>query len=60
MPEKTICAFDDEDGEKAYKKIASLVPDGELAGKVWAMVQTLVAAKERQARGVGAIDTLQP
>ena len=52
--------FGDKDEEQAFKEIACLVPDGELAGKVWAVVQTLVATKERQARGAGAADTLQP
>ena len=61
-PSKQAAArvFDDKDDEKAFNKITSLVPDGELVDKVWVVVQTLVAGKKRQARGVGAAETLQP
>ena len=54
------CGFADDYEEKALKQIASLVSDGELVKKVWAIIQSLVTAKERQARGAGAADTLQP
>ena len=59
-PAKITSGFDDEKDEKAFKQIAGLVSDGELASKVWAVVQALIAAKERQAKGVGVADTLQP
>ena len=59
-PANTIRAFTDKEEKNAYLKIASLVSDGELAAKVWTVVQTLVTAKEHQARGVGVADTLHP
>ena len=46
MIAKTLRVFGDRDEEQAFKQIACLVPDGELAGKVW------------QASGVGAADSL--
>ena len=52
------CSLADEYEKTALKQITSLVSDGELVTKVWSIVKTLVTAKEHQARGAGAAETL--